>query len=560
MAADQKELPGGSRLRRILPLPVVLILVLAVSLHFCLWKSGMFIDEIYTFGLSNSHNMPFIGNGEHDRIEEQLITRADFQDYLTVTDSEPAFDAVSVYTNQVQDVHPPLHYWIINFCSSLARGQFSKWIGLIPDLIIQAGTLVLLYLLGIELFHDRRIAALTALLFGLSQAGLSIVLMIRMYVLMCFWTVLLALLIAKELRAPGLKKEIGIGLCIFAGLMTQYYFVFYAFFLCAVTVFVLLFRKDFRAAGRFALLAFLGVGLMLLCFPAVLTQMTGQRLGPDSDALENLKNVSAWAGRLRYYFGQIRVGLPVAVGAAVASLVVTLGPVLMRKIKPQFTGDELRVLWLLLPVLPTVFVSALIAPVVEGRYVYNIMPICVLAAGWCISVYVRCADAPQQSAEDKVQSSKFKVQIENGKMNSEFSRRSLSWCLTLAALAVVWSLRTVPDYIYDEHREYNAIVEEHADDPCVYMTEYYAGVTQDMLQLIRFEDVYVAGDPASAGLAEYLDAQNCDECVVYIDVSDFWGSGFNAAEMLDDLLSETDYTSYEPLYHYALSNTYLLRK
>ena len=92
------------------------------------------------------------------------------------------------------------------------------------------------------------------------------------------------------------------------------------------------------------------------------------------------------------------------------------------------------------------------------------------------------------------------------------------------------------------------------------MTEYYAGVTQDMLQLIRFEDVYVAGDPASAGLAEYLDAQNCDECVVYIDVSDFWGSGFNAAEMLDDLLSETDYTSYEPLYHYALSNTYLLRK
>ena len=552
MAADHKELPGGSRLRRVLPLLVVLILVLTVSLHFCLWKSGMFIDEIYTFGLSNSHNMPFIGNGEHDRIAEQLITREDFYDYLTVTDSEPAFDAVSVYTNQVEDVHPPLHYWIINFCSSLAKGQFSKWIGLIPDLIIQMGTLVLLYLLGMELFRDRWTAALTALLYGLSQVGLSTVLMIRMYVLMGFWTVLLALLVAKELRSPGLKKEIGIGLCIFAGLMTQYYFVFYAFFLCAVTVFVLLFRKDIRAAVRFALLAFLGVGLMLLCFPTALTQMTGQRLGPDSNALENLKNVSGWAGRLRYYFGQIRVGLPVAVGAAVASLVVTLALIFMRKKKPQFTKDELCVFWLLLPVLPTVFVAALIAPVVEGRYVYNIMPICVLASGWCVSLVAR-ADAAQQSEECKLQS-------ENEKKNAGLNRRSLSWCLSLALIAVVWSLRTVPDYIYDEHREYNAIVEEYADDPCIYMTEYYAGVTQDMLQLMKFEDVYVTGDPASPGLAEYLEAEDCDECIVYIDVSAFWGSGFNAPEMLDDLLSETDYTSFEPLYNYALSNTYLLRK
>ncbi len=92
------------------------------------------------------------------------------------------------------------------------------------------------------------------------------------------------------------------------------------------------------------------------------------------------------------------------------------------------------------------------------------------------------------------------------------------------------------------------------------MTEYYAGVTQDMLQLMKFEDVYVTGDPASPGLAEYLEAEDCDECIVYIDVSAFWGSGFNAPEMLDDLLSETDYTSFEPLYNYALSNTYLLRK
>ena len=92
------------------------------------------------------------------------------------------------------------------------------------------------------------------------------------------------------------------------------------------------------------------------------------------------------------------------------------------------------------------------------------------------------------------------------------------------------------------------------------MTEYYSGVTQDMLQLMQFEDVFVTGDPASPSLAEYLDSRNSDECIVYIDVSEFWGSGFNAPETLDSLLSETDYTSFEPLYSYALSNTYLIRK
>ena len=43
---------------RHLPLLGCLLVILAISLHFCLWKSGMFIDEIYTYGLSNSSYMP----------------------------------------------------------------------------------------------------------------------------------------------------------------------------------------------------------------------------------------------------------------------------------------------------------------------------------------------------------------------------------------------------------------------------------------------------------------------------------------------------------------------
>ena len=100
----------------------------------------------------------------------------------------------------------------------------------------------------------------------------------------------------------------------------------------------------------------------------------------------------------------------------------------------------------------------------------------------------------------------------------------------------------------------------HADDPCVYLTGYYAPVTQDMLQLMNFEDVYVTEDAGSAGLKRYLEEKNSDECVVYVDIDGFWGSGFQADEALGKLMEETGYTASEHLYQYALSDTYLLRR
>ena len=517
-----------SKLSRVFPLCVVLILVCGVCLHFCLWKSGMFIDEIYTYGLSNSHYMPFIGHGDHDRIEEQIITREDFFDYLAVTEGEPGFDVGSVYYNQVHDVHPPLYYWILNFCSTLARGQFSKWIGLVPDLILYLSVLVLLYALGMELFSDRLVAAAMTLLYGLSQVGLSTMLMIRMYVLVTLLTVLLALLAAKELRSPSGKKELCIGLTIFAGLMTQYYFVFYAFFLCAALLIILLCRKEWIAALRFSLFAFLGVGAMLLCFPSVFTQMTGHRLGPESDALANLKNIGAWAGRLRYYFGQIRVGLPCAIAFAVVGFLFWLIFSLVRK-ESRLQRRDWRFLILLLPVIPTVFIPAIISPVLEGRYIYNIMPIAALAAGFCLLAAARHMD-----------------------FRSVFG--------VILVLSLFWSLHTVPDYIYDEHRSYNEAVAAHAGDPCLYLTDYYAGVTQDMLQLMTFDEVYVTGDPGSPALAEYLKKTDSDELVVYIDIDSMWGSGFQPKVMLEELEEETGFSEQEHLYQYALSDTYVLRR
>ena len=48
--------------------------------------------------------------------------------------------------------------------------------------------------------------------------------------------------------------------------------------------------------------------------------------------------------------------------------------------------------------------------------------------------------------------------------------------------------------------------------------------------------------------------------MVFIDVNEFWSSGFDPEEILPALTASTDYSSWELLYENNLSVTYLLRK
>ena len=118
--------------RQVLPLILLLVCILAVSLFYGAQKSGMFIDEVYTFGLSNGYYTPFIT----DLLEaDPILTRQEMTDYLTVSDGD-AFCFGSVWYNQTQDVHPPLHYLLIHGISSLFPGSYSKWIGVIPNILL----------------------------------------------------------------------------------------------------------------------------------------------------------------------------------------------------------------------------------------------------------------------------------------------------------------------------------------------------------------------------------------------------------------------------------------
>lgn len=523
-------------IRKMFALAMVLAVVTGVCALFSYRKSGFFIDEVYTYGLSNSYYKPFVTDLGESEAAERLLTREDFEDYITVGEGE-RFAFGSVYYNQTRDVHPPLYYWLFHAVHSVFGGS-SKWIALGLDFVLYMLALLVLWKLCMLLFADRNIAAAAVALYGLSGIGVSTMLMVRMYVLLTLLTVLLTYLALRLMRERKKALYPLFALTLFAGLMTQYYFVFYAFFLCALYDIRALIRRDFKDFVRFSLWSVGAVAGLLLVFPACLRQLFADALVSGGNALDNLKNVAAYGERFELYWKGIKIsvrGMRYAVELS-AGLAVLLLPCFLKRLKGKKLSTD--ALLPLIPALLTYVVVVIVSPVQEPRYIYNIMPLFVLPVCFVLHLIAKTFEG---------------LRFE----------RIMSFAALLAVTCwALWTIRTYPpDYLYPEHKDYNAAIAPYTDCACVYFNaDRKAAVTQDIMQLVRFEDVFMTDDPRSEKLLEYIADKNSDSLVVYIDVNKIWSSGFQSEDFLPLLEAETEYKNVQPLYQYGLSETYLLTR
>ncbi len=521
-------------IRRGWALLLVLVTICAVCLLFSTRKEGMFIDEIYTFGLSNSSYAPFLRDVKGGSINHTVITRGELLDYVSVMGDE-GFDFGSVYYNQVHDVHPPLYYWLFNVVSTLDKGSFSLWPGLVLDGLLHLLSAVLLYALVRRLGGDRYNAAASALLYGISAIGLSTMLMIRMYGLLTLLTLVLMNLIARLMERFRPLDCALVGLTLLAGLMTQYYFVFYAFFLCAAYVLRALAKRQYKALAWFIPCALAGALSLLLVFPAALDHLFSGKLVSGESAVENLKNLAQYPVRLRTFVGFARHGLKAAVYVALACIGGLCG--IFPQVQKASFDRRFKLDWLvfLLPALVTFVLVAVISPVDEARYIYNLMPAFVLGVSFLL----------------------YLLDTTLGDRVKEIHRALLF--LGIACLAL-WVARSAPpDYLYPEYALYDELIEQHRGAPCVYLSDdHFEPVTEDLLQLMIFDAFYVTDASSFDGLLAYADG--ADEVVLYIDTSKFWSSGYDAEEILARLAAETPYQNAEPLFTTGLSTTYLISR
>lgn len=491
---------------------LVLFLQLLFAVFWCTQKSGYFVDELWSYGLANSYYKPYVYVGSP--VEDGWVSGEYFGNYLTV-DAEHRFDYGSVFYNQEMDTHPPLFYLILHTICSLFPGTFSKWYGLLPNLVCFLAVSVLVYLWAGKLFRKSRGFPLACMIFwSFSIAAMSCVVFLRMYMLLTLWfTASLYLHTCMIIdHRQSLRRLAALLALTFLGFFSHYYFAILGAFLSAGYVFWLLFHRYWKRLWQYVVTMLLSLGLAWLVFPDTFTKILGLDSNRGVQAYQNLRNTDTLLPRLGKFLeiinNELFAGfLPLFVLlTAIVFLVLKIFQVrrIRRKtVRKKVSGTKdfsarpgtAAVLAITAAVISlyTVLI-ALIAPYQADRYIFCIFP--------AVSVLFTAALFRLFSL--------LSWRADGGKA---------VWLLLLLLTAVQWLTGTT-NYLYQYKKDNVAVSQAYADHDCLYITYDYNRYlpTNNLLELQNYHRVLtvkISGEdytPIASALS-----QAAASPVVYLD-------------------------------------------
>lgn len=192
-------------------------------------KEYIHMDEAYSYGLANYKSVEIEENEDFfDNWHENKY----YEDYLSVQ-KEELWDFSPVYKNQKNDVHPPLFYLLLRIGMNITNGRFSKWAGIILNIVIYAFVTVFMYLILKKILNNEKYAiqksTLLAFVSSVTLAAVSNVINIRMYSLLTLDVLIITFLHIKllEQKNTNLKLLICIGIGTLLGSLTHYYYFLY---------------------------------------------------------------------------------------------------------------------------------------------------------------------------------------------------------------------------------------------------------------------------------------------------------------------------------------------
>ncbi len=208
---------------------LVIIIQSVVYIIAGMGKNYIHMDEAYSYGLANYPRTEIL---ENEDFMNHWHDAEYYENYLVVNEDEQGDFAV-VYNNQRDDVHPPLFYLLLRLGMELTPGEFTKWTGIILNIIVFAVEAVFLYLIVEKLLGDEKNRLVEAFVLTLAAsvtiAAINTVIYIRMYALLTMWVTISAYLHLRlfDTKRVNPKLLAGIGMTTLLGFLTQYYFLFF---------------------------------------------------------------------------------------------------------------------------------------------------------------------------------------------------------------------------------------------------------------------------------------------------------------------------------------------
>lgn len=280
----------------IFTLIIICIIQLAVSVFWGSKKSFLFFDEVFSYPAANN-----VYEADADFVENVWMDSSWFENYMSA-DEMHRFDYSIPYENQTKDVHPPLFYFFLHTVCSMIPEQFSYWAGIGVNILFFIGCTVILYFLSKEIFGSKVCALIIAFLYAVSYGGINTMVYIRMYMLLTFMTLLHALVYIKcfENEEITVKSYFLLSLSLIGGVLSQYYFIFIAFFFGVWYALKFILEKRYKVFIKYITTVLVSAGISLTIWPSMLAHLFGG--GRGEEARGNLLSFDGYFTALKEMF------------------------------------------------------------------------------------------------------------------------------------------------------------------------------------------------------------------------------------------------------------------
>ena len=211
---------------------VLLLLVMVVIIAL---KKDYHMDEIYSYGLANNVGQTSIHPNYAPFTYEN--TADVYLDYMIIEEGE-GFDIKNCWYNQERESSPPFYYFAVHIASALvalvAGERFSRWTAGSINLIF---VLLTFYIFRKLLKHfgiKEKELTIGSLFFALSPAILNIASFFRMYAMADFAAIIITYLVIRYRKRENWKFYIAMIFASIFAVLTQYYLIFYLFFISLI--------------------------------------------------------------------------------------------------------------------------------------------------------------------------------------------------------------------------------------------------------------------------------------------------------------------------------------
>lgn len=361
------------RKKEILVIAIVLIIQTIIFTIVGANKEYIHMDEAYSLGLANYDKVEIQDNED---FYNQWHSKEYYEDYLAVQDKDIG-EYKQVYENQKNDVHPPIYYLLLRIAMGFSINHYSKWPGIILNMIIYAFITIFMYLILQKLFegkpNNKEKAIILAFVSSITMASLTNVIYIRMYALSTLNILITTFLHMKLLESEKINPKllVAIGVSALIGSLTHYYYLFYLAMLYITFAIKYIKDKKFKDLIYYTLTMGIAGILSLIIFPYSIQHMFFGYRGQG--VISKLTNIPEFANSIKEYLKKIN---KFAFNNLMKPIILAIITFIIYKLirKQKLTKEKNKYMnYILLSTLFYFLLVAVASPWIELRY---IMPVC----------------------------------------------------------------------------------------------------------------------------------------------------------------------------------------